>query len=79
MLRRVQKALSGPHKGRRVYRDLRTLAVMLDQAGAFESASQHHIHTVIVEQLGMYEQRAGDSHKGLMTLIKRWQADAART
>jgi len=49
---------------------------VLDEAGAFESASRTHIFNVLANRLGLYEQLKGDPKKGLETLFARWKEDA---
>lgn len=77
LLCRISKAFSGPHKGKKPNRDLRYVQRVLDDAGAFESASRSHIFEVLANKLGLYEQLKGDPKKGLETFFARWKADAA--
>jgi hypothetical protein len=76
-LRRLQKALSGPHKGRHPYKKLRFSALMLEESGAMAAGNREHVFDVVTNQLRLYEQRHGDAFKGLFTQFARWKADAA--
>ena len=77
LLRRISKAFQGPHKGKLPNRQLRYVQRILDEAGAFQSATRSHIFEVVATKLGLYEQMKGDPKKGLDTLFARWKADAA--
>lgn len=76
-MRRIKKALDGPHKGRQPYRKLRYSALMLEEAGALVPGNREHVFDVVTNQLRLYEQRQGDAFKGLFTQFARWRADAA--
>ena len=76
-LRRLKKALDGPHKGRQPHKKLRFSALILDEAGALVAGNREHVFDVVTNQLRLYEQRHGDAFKGMFTQFARWKADAA--
>lgn len=76
LLKRLRKALDGPHKGRTPYRKLRYSAAVLDESGAISNRNREHVFDVVANQLKLYEQKRGDPFKGLFTQFSRWKAEA---
>ena len=76
-MKRIQKALKGPNKGRHQYSQHRVAEYILRDAGAFKvHGNREEIFEAVTVDLGLAMKRDGDPFKAWSARVAAWQREA---